>query len=217
MHRQRDQVLSTLRVNADDPGYIADSVFDRLVYGGHPYGLPGTGSEAELGSLTRADLETFHRQWYVPNNMVLAIVGDVTSDEAFAAAEKAFGGWPRGVVPEPTYPEPPAPTRRLVIIDKIPFPRPDDPLLSARREEIGQTAFSDIDIPIANQGACGSCWAFAVTAAEEAANIIANPTVTGIKMKLSEQLIMDCNSNGYGCGGGSPYNVANWLISTQQK
>ena len=30
----------------------------------------------------------------------------------FAAAEKAFGGWPRGVVPEPTYPEPPAPTRR---------------------------------------------------------------------------------------------------------
>lgn len=130
--RQRDQVLSSLRVNADDPGYIADSVFDRIVYGGHPYGLPGTGSEAELAGLTRADLEAFHQQWYVPNNMVLAIVGDVTSDEAFAAAQKAFGEWPRADVPSRTYPEPPAPTRRLVIIDK-----PDSVQTSIR---VGQLA-----------------------------------------------------------------------------
>ena len=31
--RQKDQILSSLRVNADDPGYIADVVFDRLVFG----------------------------------------------------------------------------------------------------------------------------------------------------------------------------------------
>ena len=43
----------------------------------------------------------------------------------------------------------PGETLSLVIIDKIPFPRPDDPLLSARRDAIGQTAFSEIDIPIA--------------------------------------------------------------------
>ena len=42
--RQKDQILSSLRVNADDPGYIADVVFDRLVYGFHPYGLPGSGT-----------------------------------------------------------------------------------------------------------------------------------------------------------------------------
>ena len=43
----------------------------------------------------------------------------------------------------------PGETLSLVIIDKIPFPRPDDPLLSARRDAIGQTAFAEIDIPIA--------------------------------------------------------------------
>ncbi|NCZ89929.1 MAG: ATP-dependent DNA helicase, partial [Actinobacteria bacterium] len=43
----------------------------------------------------------------------------------------------------------PGDTLSLVIIDKIPFPRPDDPLLSARRDAIGQTAFAEIDIPIA--------------------------------------------------------------------
>jgi ATP-dependent DNA helicase DinG len=35
----------------------------------------------------------------------------------------------------------------LVVIDRIPFPRPDDPLLSARRDELGPTAFSEIDLP----------------------------------------------------------------------
>jgi len=41
----------------------------------------------------------------------------------------------------------PGRTLTQVIIDKIPFPRPDDPLLSARRERLGAQAFSQIDVP----------------------------------------------------------------------
>ncbi len=118
IERQKDQILSSLRVNADDSGYIADTVFDRLVYGFHPYGLPATGTQDSLAALTRDDLQSFHRQYFVPNNMILAIVGDVTSDEAFAAAQKVFGGWARGTLPAAQPVDPPQPTRRIVIIDK---------------------------------------------------------------------------------------------------
>jgi len=44
----------------------------------------------------------------------------------------------------------PGRTLSLVVIDKIPFPRPDDPLLSARRELLGAAAFGQIDIPRAS-------------------------------------------------------------------
>ena len=44
----------------------------------------------------------------------------------------------------------PGRTLSLVVIDKIPFPRPDDPLLSARRELLGPAAFGQIDIPRAS-------------------------------------------------------------------
>jgi ATP-dependent DNA helicase DinG len=44
----------------------------------------------------------------------------------------------------------PGRTLSLVVIDKIPFPRPDDPLLSARREILGPAAFGEIDIPRAS-------------------------------------------------------------------
>jgi ATP-dependent DNA helicase DinG len=37
-----------------------------------------------------------------------------------------------------------------VVIDRIPFPRPDEPLLSARREQLGPSAFAQIDIPRAS-------------------------------------------------------------------
>ncbi|HAP77508.1 MAG TPA: hypothetical protein DCR14_15690 [Acidimicrobiaceae bacterium] len=44
----------------------------------------------------------------------------------------------------------PGRTLSLVTIDRIPFPRPDDPLLSARREQLGTEAFAQIDIPRAS-------------------------------------------------------------------
>lgn len=44
----------------------------------------------------------------------------------------------------------PGRTLSLVTIDRIPFPRPDDPLLSARRELLGPSAFGEIDLPRAS-------------------------------------------------------------------
>ncbi|MGH9348498.1 MAG: insulinase family protein [Vicinamibacterales bacterium] len=118
IERQKQQALSGLQVSAGDPDYLASVVFDRLVYGFHPYGLPNTGTADSLASLTRADLQEFHARFFVPNNMILAIVGDVTREEAFGAAERVFGTWERSEVPVVKTVEPPPSTRRVVVVDK---------------------------------------------------------------------------------------------------
>jgi len=51
----------------------------------------------------------------------------------------------------------PGQTLSLVVIDRIPFPRPDDPLLSARRDQLGAAAFSEIDIPRASMMLAQAC------------------------------------------------------------
>ncbi|PYR78811.1 MAG: hypothetical protein DMF86_04935 [Acidobacteria bacterium] len=116
--RQRQQILSGLKVSYDDPDYLADMVFDRLVYGFHPYGRPQSGTPESIAAIGRDDLVAFHRKWFGANNAILAIVGDVEPDEAFGGAERALGKWgPAGAqVPKPS--DPPPPTRRLVIIDR---------------------------------------------------------------------------------------------------
>jgi zinc protease len=118
VERQRQQELSGMRVSYDDPEFLANVVFDRLVYGFHPYGRPQAGTPETVASLTRDDLVAFHKKWFAANNAILAIVGDVTPEEAFAGAQRAFGGWEKTDVEAPRPIDPPQPTRRLVIVDK---------------------------------------------------------------------------------------------------
>lgn len=64
--------------------------------------------------------------------------------EAFASEETSclfatMGFW-QGV-------DVPGPALSLVVIDRIPFPRPDEPLLQARRERFGPAAFREVDLP----------------------------------------------------------------------
>ena len=79
LERQRQQILSGLKVGYEDPDYIAGMVFDRLVYGFHPYGRPDSGTPESISSITRDDLVAFHKAWFGANNAILAIVGDISA------------------------------------------------------------------------------------------------------------------------------------------
>jgi predicted Zn-dependent peptidase len=118
IERQRQQMISAMKVSYEDPDYIAGTVFDRLVYGFHPYGKPDAGTPESLAAITREDLTAFHKRWFGPNNAILAIVGDVTPEEAFTGAERAFGNWTKIDVPSMTAAQVPEPTRRVVVIDR---------------------------------------------------------------------------------------------------
>ena len=116
--RKKQQALSGLQVSVQDPEYIANSVFDRLVYGFHPYGLPDNGTPETLAAVRREDLVAFHSKYFAPNNAILAIVGDVTAEEAFTAAKKIFGDWAKRDLPTDKYADPPDAARRVVVVNK---------------------------------------------------------------------------------------------------
>jgi zinc protease len=132
LERQREQALSTLLVNLDNPDFIAGAVFNRLVYGAHPYGLPDTGMPDSLARITPNDIREFHRKYFAPNNSILAVVGDVDAPEAVAAADRVFGDWPKQAVAAPTFQPPPPPARRIVVVDK-----PDSVQTAVRVGQLG--------------------------------------------------------------------------------
>jgi zinc protease len=98
--RLRLQSLSSLSANMEDPDFIADAVFERVVYGLHPYGHLTGGTLQSIPRIKRENLAAFHDTYYVPNISALAIVGDLAAAESFELAEKWFGSWQQKDVPK---------------------------------------------------------------------------------------------------------------------
>ena len=103
---QRDR-LAAIKREKVNPNQMALRVLPSLLYSAdHPYATPltGTGTEASVAAITRADLVKFHQTWFKPNNATLLIVGDTTLAEVTPKLEKLFGGWKAGDVPKKLFP-----------------------------------------------------------------------------------------------------------------
>ena len=101
--RLRKDRLAAIAREKTVPRAIAMRVLPELLYGpGHAYALPltGSGTEAAVERMTRADLQRYHQTWFRPNNATLLVVGDTTLAEIKPLLEKAFGGWQAGEVPK---------------------------------------------------------------------------------------------------------------------
>jgi predicted Zn-dependent peptidase len=89
----------------------------------HPYGTPGIGWPSDLQSFSATDAKNFFKTYYVPSNMVVAIVGDVTPAEAMPIVEKYFGRIPKAPTPEPLRTtEPPQLAERTVVLQEAAQP-----------------------------------------------------------------------------------------------
>lgn len=119
IERLRQQSLSSLSADMEDPDFIADAVFERVVYGSHPYGHLAGGTLTSIPRINREHLTAFHDTYYVPNISTLAIVGDLSANESFRLAEQWFGSWQQKVVPKASLEQTPELMgRHIVIVDK---------------------------------------------------------------------------------------------------
>lgn len=138
--RWRSQAINGLQINYEDAGYLADGALMRTVFGNHPAGRPADGTPESLKALTREDLTAFHKRRYVPNDTILAVVGDVKPADAFAKVEKHFGAWAKGETAQfPTTQMPTRTKHEIIVIDK-----PDAVQTEIRVGQVG-LAFKDPD------------------------------------------------------------------------
>jgi len=123
LRNQRDVVKEEVRVNVMNQPY-----------GGFPWlDMPPVafrnwanehnfyGDFADLDAASLADVQTFFRSYYIPNNAVLLILGDVSASDGFALAEKYFANIPPG--PPPRFADPTEPRqseeRRGQVVEKF--------------------------------------------------------------------------------------------------
>jgi predicted Zn-dependent peptidase len=95
----------------DNVGGIASREIARLIYGADSP-LARNTEYATIAAITRDDLVAWHKQYYIPNSVMLGVSGDFNSQEMKKNIEAAFGDWAAGPefkAPEVAYQKEPKP------------------------------------------------------------------------------------------------------------
>ena len=87
------QHRSSIARQNDNPRAIASREFVKLIYGADSVYARHT-EYATIDSITRDDLVAFHKKYFHPNAMMVAVWGDFDSTQMIGKIEKAFQGWP---------------------------------------------------------------------------------------------------------------------------
>ncbi|MDC8759645.1 M16 family metallopeptidase [Janthinobacterium fluminis] len=124
VERQRASRLGALAQERENAPAVAARVEAAALYGAaHPYGYPQLGTEAALKATSRAELQQFWRQHYLPNNAALVVSGDISQADLRTLAQAKFGAWPRGDVAAPAPGSVATTPARLILVDKAGAPQ----------------------------------------------------------------------------------------------
>jgi zinc protease len=96
LEREKARLIASLKEADTRPNTIAGRVFYQLVYRDHPYALRSSGDVETVQRLTRDDLVDFYRRHYTARHAVVALIGDLSREEAAAIAERVTQGLPAG-------------------------------------------------------------------------------------------------------------------------
>jgi len=112
--REKARIISGLQESATQPESISDKAFMTALYGKHPYSLDGNGEVETVAKVNRQDLIDFYKHYYGAKGAVIALMGDLTRDQATTIADNIANGLPPSVEIAPI-PAVEAPTKPIEV------------------------------------------------------------------------------------------------------
>jgi zinc protease len=94
LERERAQMLSEIHQQQAEPDHVVSQLFRETLYAGHPLHRPILGYAHTVPGITREDVVAFHQRFYVPNNAIVVMVGDLSAEHMLEIIERYSGAWP---------------------------------------------------------------------------------------------------------------------------
>ncbi|MEM3154537.1 MAG: pitrilysin family protein [Candidatus Woesearchaeota archaeon] len=91
VEKERTLIISEIESKKDQPNVMAEEAFMRTMYEGHPYQHPIDGYVETVQAITRDDLIRHYKSWYVPNAIIVSIVGNIKEKPTISALQRIFG------------------------------------------------------------------------------------------------------------------------------
>jgi zinc protease len=101
LSREKARIISGLQEAATQPESIGNRAFMKAMYGSHPYSLDESGEIDTVTQIKREDLQAFYTQYYSAKSAVIAMIGDLTREQANQIAESLVSAMPQSATPAP--------------------------------------------------------------------------------------------------------------------
>ena len=102
--REKARIISGLQEAETQPESISNKAFMKAMYGSHPYSLDESGEVDTVAKIKREDLQSFYSKYYGAKGAVIAMIGDLTREQANKIAENISSGLPKSVAIAPIPP-----------------------------------------------------------------------------------------------------------------
>lgn len=196
-------VMDEWRLHDDSPYSALTDAANSAYYGDSPYRRRVIGTSEAIAAYDSAKVADYYRTWYVPGNAVLAIVGDIETDEALALVGEYFGPIPAAYAPEVDFADPPAldsridlsvefpaeADRLLIYLDGCDRGDPDYPALTILGTYLSRGSSSWLQENLVTTGLATTAWAYASgNAGEGPFGVIIQP-VPGVSIDSLETIV----------------------------
>jgi zinc protease len=101
VEKLRKQQIDAIKEAKDSALDVISEYYRAYLYNEHPYGRPPTGDEQSLASITRDDIVNFYKSFYAPENMIMAVVGDFSTQDMERQIRERFEGWKKKAAQQP--------------------------------------------------------------------------------------------------------------------
>jgi len=118
VERIRAQILVGLKRDLEDPDSIASLKLFEVLFPDHPYGRPSDGTLESVKRITAGDLKAFASGRLAKDNLMIGVVGDVTTDKLNTVLDDVFGGLPDKAEPWGLPEVKPAARGQTIVIEK---------------------------------------------------------------------------------------------------
>ncbi len=94
--KEKDKLISELKSSLENPTFVANQFFNRLLFEGHPYSQSIQGTLKQIDDISARQIRNHYKTYFVPNETTIILYGDVDPQETELIVNNLFSNWQKG-------------------------------------------------------------------------------------------------------------------------
>lgn len=96
IEKEKEKIISELRSQLENPSFVANQFFNKILFNGTPYSYSIQGTIKSLESITARQVRNHYKTYFIPNETIIFLYGDINKDEAASLIKNQFSKWQKG-------------------------------------------------------------------------------------------------------------------------